>query len=66
LAILLSSAAANLPDAIEAPYFFLGYRSGIVAKVYEFQHICHQRAPLPWGVFTQLLAMGFCLLFLLG
>ncbi|MCG2686102.1 hypothetical protein L6258_01905 [Candidatus Parcubacteria bacterium] len=66
LAIFLSATAANLPDAFEVPHYFLGYSSGIVAKVYEFQHRCHQRAPLPWGALTQLLVMGFCLLFLLG
>lgn len=54
LTIFFAAALANLPDAIEAPYVFLGNKNPITVLIMRIQHILHNKEPLPWGIVTQI------------
>lgn len=59
--IFFSCALANLPDAIEAPCVFLGYRNKIIDGVIKFQRRFHSRLKYPWGLIPQILLLALCL-----
>ncbi|MBI4100378.1 hypothetical protein HY439_01420 [Candidatus Microgenomates bacterium] len=45
---------AQLPDWLEIPYFFGGYKIAPSIWVKRFQHRVHSRLYLPWGLITQI------------
>lgn len=63
--IFLSCALANLPDAIEAPYVFLGYKNKFIDGMIKFQRRLHSRLGYPWGLIPQILLLALCLALLL-
>ncbi len=62
--IFFSAALANLPDALEAPYVFLGNKNPITMLVMKIQHILHNKEPLPWGMVTQIATVTLGLIIL--
>lgn len=57
ITILLASLAAAMPDIIEAPYFFLGWKNKILNKLLAFQKSIQSDAPFAPGVSTQLITI---------
>lgn len=51
--LFFSAALTNLPDALEAPYVFLGNKNAVTIAVMKLQHTLHNKEPLPWGILTQ-------------
>ena len=60
-----SSALANLPDAIESPYVFFGYRNKIIDGMIKLQHCFHSRLKYPWGLIPQIFLLALSLALLL-
>ena len=56
--VFFAAAFSNLPDALEAPYVFLGSKNPITMTVMKIQHVFHNKEPLPWGIVTQLVTVG--------
>jgi len=65
LVIVAACFVAVLPDVIEGPYFYLGFRSKILEKIILFQHNHQNRASLVPGTLTQLAAIIITLAFFL-
>lgn len=66
LAIFVS----QLPDLFEAPYIFPQISNPVSTAVYNFQHYVHDiwfdaRLDAPWGIVTQIIAVGVFLLWAL-
>lgn len=55
--IFFSAAFANLPDALEAPYVFLGNKNPVTMFIMKIQHILHNKETLPWGIITQIVTV---------
>lgn len=55
--ILACSFASVLPDVIEAPYFFLKVKSGLIKKWIAFQKSLQVDTTPFWGILTQILAI---------
>lgn len=62
--ILFSAFAANLPDLFYVPLAFFGKRWGWGIWMIKLQHTIqtHSKAPLPFGILTQAVAVTICLL----
>lgn len=52
--VYLGVLTAQLPDYLEFPYFFLHIKLPPFTWVNDLQHIFHKKAPLPWGLMTQM------------
>jgi hypothetical protein len=57
LTIFLCGIASVLPDALEAPYIFMGKNIGFVGALTNIQRKMQFQAPLPWGIITQFVVM---------
>jgi hypothetical protein len=57
LNIFLCGIISVLPDALEAPYIFMGKETGFVGMLTKIQRKIQFQAPLPWGIITQLVVM---------
>ena len=57
LTILFSAFAAVLPDVIEAPYLYLGYKKPWLKKYILWQRSIQAEAKPFWGLFTQVLTV---------
>jgi hypothetical protein len=64
LAILFSAFAAVLPDVIEAPYLYLGYKKPWLKKYILWQRSIQAEAKPLWGLLTQVLTIAAVLLWL--
>jgi len=64
--IFLCGIASVLPDAITGPAIFNENASGLPKFMHRIQHIVHFKAKLPWGILTQVLVSGVCLLLILN
>jgi hypothetical protein len=62
----LCGIAAVLPDAITGPIIFDGDTKGFPKLMYKIQDKIHSVAPLPWGLISQLVVAGACLLLILN
>ncbi len=56
--------AAESLDLMQIPYWFLGWNFAPFSWVYKFQHQIQGRARLPWGIVTQVAALGLVFLIL--
>lgn len=66
LNIFLSGIAAVLPDALMGPAMFDENAGGIPRLIYKIQNRIHFQAPLPWGLISQVIVAGICLLLILN
>ncbi|MFB5608330.1 MAG: hypothetical protein ACE5RG_09565, partial [Candidatus Nitrosomaritimum yanchengensis] len=64
--LIIAAAAAIMPDAIEAPYFFLKSRNKLLLKYVKFQKSIQVDADFWPGVVTQIAVGAAALLWLLG
>jgi hypothetical protein len=60
--IFLCGVASVIPDALETPHIFSNKKYRLVEKLTDFQRRMQTQAPLPWGLLTQVLIIGLCLL----
>jgi hypothetical protein len=51
-----------LPDALETPHIFTATKYRWVENLTRIQRRMQTQAPLPWGIITQMLVVGVCLL----
>lgn len=58
ITIIFGGFLAVLPDVVEAPYYFFGFRSLIIARWVRFQTNLQCNIPLLPGVLTQLIIIG--------
>jgi hypothetical protein len=56
---------AILPDLMEAPYIFLGINHPYIKKLMRFQKSIQNRAPVFYGIVTQIILSTICLWILL-
>ncbi|OGD62545.1 hypothetical protein A2160_05870 [Candidatus Beckwithbacteria bacterium RBG_13_42_9] len=61
----LAAVLATLPDWVEIPYYFLGFKNKTLIKYVTFEHNHQAKAEFFWGMVTQLFISGACLWFLL-
>lgn len=61
LNVFLCGIASVLPDALEAPHIFLKSEPKILQFVTSIQKKMQFQAPLPWGILTQFIVIGFSL-----
>lgn len=66
LTIIAASFLAILPDLLEAPYIFFGLNSRFIKWLCDLQSSTQNRVPVTFGLATQLLLSGICLLILRG
>ncbi len=66
LNIFLCGIASVLPDALTGPAIFDENSRKLPKLFYKVQHFMHAKAPLPWGLVTQILVSGVCLLLILN
>ncbi len=52
---------ATLPDTIEIPYYFLGFKNRWLERYVDFQHRHQHNGSFYGGLATQLLLIFFCL-----
>jgi len=64
LNIFLCCFASTLPDALEAPHLYFGISDPVTRGLTKIQHKMQFQAPLPWGIISQLVVIGFCLVLL--
>ncbi len=57
LTVLAACFASVLPDLIEAPYFFLNFRSKAIARWVVFKKSLQADATPFWGLVTQIIAV---------
>lgn len=58
--VLLGALMGVLPDLVEAPHFFLGWRIPVIEKLLKFQKSIQNDAPIVWGLLTQIFIIGAC------
>jgi len=51
-----------LPDIIEIPYYFMGYKAGWLKAYVNFEHKHQSNGSFFWGIATQLITIAICLL----
>lgn len=56
--------ASEVWDILEVPYWFLNWRFPPFSYFYNVQSKLQGKAKLPWGVFTQVVAVSFIILIL--
>lgn len=56
--IMFGALMGVLPDALEAPYFFLGWRYPFIEKLLKFQKSIQNDAPVFWGLLTQVVVLA--------
>lgn len=56
--VLLCAFAGVLPDVVEAPYFFLGYKNKWIVRWLEFQKSIQSDSDLKFGLLTQLVTVA--------
>jgi hypothetical protein len=66
ISIFVSGIAAVLPDAITGGYLFDSEVKGLPRLMFKIQSVIHSKAPLPWGLLSQILVAGVCLLMILN
>ena len=62
--ILFGAFASILPDVVEGPYFLWGWKNKYVDIWMKFQKSIQVDANIFWGTITQLVVVGFCLLWM--
>lgn len=66
LNIFLCGIASVLPDALTGPAILDENAKGLPKLMYKIQDKIHFVAPLPWGLISQLVVAGACLLLILN
>jgi len=66
LNVFLCGITSVIPDAITAPTIFDESTKGLSKWMYKVQCKIHFPAPLPWGLISQILVAGGCLLLILN
>lgn len=66
LTIIAASFASVLPDVIEAPYFFLNYRTKFIKKWIKFQKSLQADTGVLPGLATQVITIAAALLWVYG
>ena len=64
--IILGALMGVLPDALEAPYFFLGWKYPFVEKLLKFQKVIQNDANPFLGLATQVLTIIACFWWIFG
>lgn len=62
--LLLAIFFAEFWDMLEAPYWFFNWRFPPFSTIYNIQSKLQGKAKLPWGIFTQVVAVGVVVLVL--
>lgn len=58
----LGAFLSSLPDLIEIPYYFLNSKNGILKKYITFEHKYQFNASPFWGILSQVVVVGACLI----
>ncbi len=66
LNVFLCGICSVLPDAITAPIIFDENAKGLPRLMLKIQDKIHFSAPLPWGLISQIVVAGACLLLILN
>lgn len=64
--IIAGAFLAVLPDVIEGPYFFMGYKHPLLARLVKFQGLVQFNAPPLLGLATQILVLAAAFWWMLG
>ena len=64
--IFLCGISSVLPDVLTGPVIFDENTRGLPRLIYKIQDKIHFQAPLPWGLISQVVVAGACLLLILS